>query len=78
LTDADNGGASRKRRSQWAETSKQNRDSAVYDVGVDVDAGWTEEAVGPRIQVPSALAISLWSSNNAPQQTVPTFSTIDK
>ena len=49
------------KRRQWVETSKSNRDSAVYDIGVDVDASWTEEAVGPRIELHS-FAESKWQA----------------
>ena len=34
------------RRRQWTEASQQNRDSAIFDLGLDLEAAWREEAVG--------------------------------
>ena len=33
------------KRRQWATTSQSNRDSAVYDIGVDVESAWNEEVL---------------------------------
>lgn len=34
------------KRRQWAKASQQNRDSAISDLGLDLEAAWREEAVG--------------------------------
>jgi len=39
------------RRRQWAESSHENRDSAIYDQGIDLDAAAREESVGVTIQL---------------------------
>lgn len=39
------------RRRQWAESCHENRDSAIYDQGIDLDAAAREESVGVSIQL---------------------------
>lgn len=39
------------RRRQWAEACHENRDSAIYDQGIDLDAANREESVGPAVQL---------------------------
>lgn len=39
------------KRRQWAEASRQNRDSASFDHGLDLEAAWREEAVGLVVQL---------------------------
>lgn len=39
------------KRRQWAEASQQNRDSAIFDLGLDLEAAWREEAVGVAVQL---------------------------
>lgn len=39
------------KRRQWAEASQQNRDSAIFDIGLDLEAAWREEAVGITVQL---------------------------
>lgn len=39
------------KRRQWAEASQQNRDSAIFDLGLDLEATWREEAVGSTVQL---------------------------
>lgn len=39
------------KRRQWSEASQQNRDSAIFDLGLDLEAAWREEAVGLAVQL---------------------------
>ena len=39
------------KRRQWAEASQANRDSAIFDLGLDLEAAWREEAVGLTVQL---------------------------
>lgn len=39
------------KRRQWAEASQQNRDSAIFDLGLDLEAAWREEAIGLTVQL---------------------------
>ena len=49
------------RRRQWAEASHENRDSAIYDQGIDLDAAAREESVGVSIQLRS-FAQDTWQA----------------
>ena len=39
------------KRRQWVEASQHNRDSAIFDLGLDLEAVWREEAVGLTVQL---------------------------
>lgn len=39
------------KRRQWSESNQQNRDSAIFDLGLDLEAAWKEEAVGLTVQI---------------------------
>ena len=49
------------RRRQWAEASSQNRDSAIFDLGVDLEAVWREDSVGVPVQL-SSFANDTWQA----------------
>lgn len=41
------------KRRQWVQASQHNRDSAIFDLGLDLEAAWREEAVGLTVQLHS-------------------------
>jgi hypothetical protein len=57
------------KRRQWAKSSQQNRDSAISDLGLDLEAAWREEAVGTTVLL-HHYAQDTWQAPTPRAQTI--------
>ena len=57
------------KRRQLSESNQQNRDSAIFDLGLDIEAAWKEEAVGLTVQI-QHYANDTWLAPTARAQAI--------